>query len=445
MEPKKILAASLLALGCIATSGVARAEAGAFRRALYHPQTRPVNVPEEYVLTHSGFFHPSCVITVDDDEVIGDDAIVRGSDGKEHLKVEPCAYPRFDRKGVLVDKTEAPKKHAHDTYDGWINWFEHDGDYDANGKLSHQWVVPLAPMKFVQQDVAFFNDLESDFGGGDIIQPVLDFGEIGTATWIIESEHCCVNNNDMQSNPVVVQPGDVIRGDVSGTGCDGSSCQSWTITTTDVTTGKSTVLNTTSGAQNVANPGVLETYDVTSCDMLPANGEITFEDVSDNPLDYQYYDYDSGGTQLPGNFPTNCGYDGQHNGSSYTLFFGPNPTPENPNTPTTSAASSSSAATSGSGGAGVSSTAATDVASSTIAVSVTSAATGAGGATTVASTGAFGDLGGQAPQNGDGFGDDKGVTGGCGCSTAPSDRALGTAAACLLSLLFIARSRRRVA
>src|SRR5262249_32633644 len=150
-----------------------------------------------------------------------------------------------------------------------------------------------------------FNGVETTLQ--DILQPVLDFSEIA-GKWAIESEHCCLGNNDMQSNLIPVTPGDLVRGDVSGQNCDGSGAwQSWIVTTTDVTTGQSTVLNTAAagGVPNEVNPGVLETYDVTSCDMLPANGEITFDDVSVNPLQYYYADFTSGG-MVPAGFPTNC-------------------------------------------------------------------------------------------------------------------------------------------
>jgi hypothetical protein len=53
-----------------------------------HPQPdaggilAPSGVPATYVFTHHGWFHPSCVVRVQSDEVVGADLVVRGqSDG----------------------------------------------------------------------------------------------------------------------------------------------------------------------------------------------------------------------------------------------------------------------------------------------------------------------------------------------------------------------------
>jgi hypothetical protein len=215
------------------------------------------------------------------------------------------------------------------TYDGWIVSYGYDGRIVSGASLSTQWVVPLPPANVGDQDIAFFNDIETTAGGEDILQPVLDFSEI-PGHWAVESEHCCISGNDEQSTLVEVAPGDLILGVITATSCDATGvCESWTVTTTDVTTGKSTVLNTTSpmGVPNSVNPGALETYGVMSCDMFPASGEETFIDNTltepDGGVETLRYALDelSGS---PASLPT-CGYGGSTSGNSYTLIFSTSP------------------------------------------------------------------------------------------------------------------------
>ena len=53
------------------------------------------------MLTHSGFFHPSCVYTLGDDEVWSP-GYIKGRDGSVHERVAPCAYPHFANDGRVV-------------------------------------------------------------------------------------------------------------------------------------------------------------------------------------------------------------------------------------------------------------------------------------------------------------------------------------------------------
>jgi MYXO-CTERM domain-containing protein len=314
------------------------------------PVPKPAGVPGDYVLTRNGFFHPSCVITLRDDEVWGPDAVIRGLDGVVHDTITPCAYPRYGVHGStlaeasppLAVRSEATGHRPHPssgTYDGWIVFFDYAGTLGTGSSLSTQWIVPLLPKNMGNQDIAFFNDFETKTL---ILQPVLDFSEI-PGQWAIESENCCAMGNDMQSTLVAVSPGDLILGTVTATSCDSSGvCQNWTVTTKDVTTGKSTVLNTNASGEvaDETNPAVLETYDITSCDMLPANGEITFFDnqltFADGGAETVTYQFQNciqnkcatgTGTGVAPGFPTDCGYGGKSSGNSFTLLFGTAPTP----------------------------------------------------------------------------------------------------------------------
>lgn len=302
----------------------------------FSPADKPAGVPSEYVLTHNGFFHPSCVVTVDSDEVVGGDGVIRGMDGTEHARFAPCAFPRYSQRGRRMDTAgpaattphRPPLEEATVAYDGYIVWYTYTGSIVPGSGLSTQWTVPLAPLATASQDIAFFNDITTTAGGGDILQPVLDYNGESANRWAIESEHCCIDNDDMQTTPIDVSPGDRILGTVTGSGCDSTgACTGWTVVTSDETTGTSTTLNTTApmGVPSGVSPGSLETYGVNACDLFPANGEITFVDntltSSDGGIENVKYDFISL-EDVNAELPTDCGYGGSQSGSTFTLIFG---------------------------------------------------------------------------------------------------------------------------
>src|SRR5450755_3249175 len=112
---------------------------------LLSPARRPMGVPANYVLTHNGFFHPSCVVIVGADEVVGADRVIRGLDGSPHARVAPCAYPRYSARGVRVEQGALPEpdaapvapshappiEPAPPTYDGYIVYYVYDGSLAA--------------------------------------------------------------------------------------------------------------------------------------------------------------------------------------------------------------------------------------------------------------------------------------------------------------------------
>src|SRR5262249_6652478 len=148
-----------------------------------------------------------------------------------------------------------------------------------------------------------------------ILQPVLDFNGEKKNEWAIESEFCCASGNDVQSEIIQVSPGDLIIGTVKAATCDSSGvCTNWTVITNDMTSGKTTTLTMQNPKEvaNTVNPMALETYSVTSCDMFPANGELTaFNNIVTDAngatvaLKYEYQSYLN---ELPSTFPMNCGY-----------------------------------------------------------------------------------------------------------------------------------------
>ncbi len=336
------IAAAILTMLAPAVSDAGEADPGRYPRR-FSPARKPISVPSEFVLTRAGFMHPSCVITIHSDEVAspdGDDVVIRGPDGTERFRSGPCAYPRYGRDGELTALakiesgatadagTRAQAQAQRAAYDGWICSYQGEGSFDPGSTLVTEWYVPALPTNSGAGDIALFNDIVTTAGGGDILQPVLDLGQLPNQ-WAIESEHCCIGGNDIQSDLVPVSPGDLIRGTVAPSNCDDSgTCANWTITTLDVTTGRSTITNTTetSGRAYAIHPGALESYGITSCDMLPANGEATFfNNALTSPsgttysLDYSLQVISS--REQGSGLPLDCGYDGTMSDESFTLIW----------------------------------------------------------------------------------------------------------------------------
>jgi hypothetical protein len=345
-------ARALMVLGVVLGSGLAASTAAAapikFDRHPPHPvRTLPAHVPAGYVFTHNGFFHPSCVYTLRSDEVVSRDLVIRGLDGSEHDRLTPCAYPRFGLRGEQVASTPHTPHPGQSTYNGWLLFAQAGVDTSntipTGAILTTTWVVPDPPTNVGDQDLAFFNGFElaiTDPDNGFIIQPVLDFSELPN-TWAIESESCCVQGNDMQSTLVAVNPGDTVRGTLVPSGCNAQTgvCTTFAVTTVDLTSGGTTTLNAASNSQSVdeVTAAVFETYDITNCNMLPANGEVSFvndlRDGNGNPTSFKYSLSNCVNGNCPSGtngdisaIPTSCGW-GMTAPSAgvFTMTFGTSP------------------------------------------------------------------------------------------------------------------------
>jgi hypothetical protein len=160
-----------------------------------------------------------------------------------------------------------------------------------------------------------------------IIQPVLGWNADYSAAWGIASWNCCVNGTTWESSPVSVSSGDTIQGTVGSTCSAGTlTCPTWNITTTDVSSSKSTTLgNSPNEGQTFdwAFAGALEVYNILRCGDYPSNGSITFSDVAlydnnfvliSNP-GWSIENYSSGLTPQ-------CSYGGQVAATEVTLNYG---------------------------------------------------------------------------------------------------------------------------
>jgi len=83
-------------------------------------KNRPAGVPEEYVITPFGYFHPSCVLQIAKGEtLLADGRVLQHADGTlEDLPA--CEYPHYVASGEIagagVTKVESP------TIDGWVEY-----------------------------------------------------------------------------------------------------------------------------------------------------------------------------------------------------------------------------------------------------------------------------------------------------------------------------------
>ena len=248
---------------------------------------RPANVPAEYVVTPFGYMHPSCVVHVRKGERVGQNVLHHADGTVENVPV--CQYPRYKAKGEVVEPTAlvAPPPPTI----SW-DWVEDVTDfYSSNlGKQSSTWVVPSAPTSHDGQVDYFFP------GIGNIMQPVLGWGADYPTGWGIASWVCC--SPAAESAAIQVSPGDLISGTTTQTCSSGSSsCNSWIVSMTDVTTGQTTTLGAepTQGDQNEAVGGVLEVYNIAQCSDYPPDGQIVFDST--------FYDYN-------GNFVSNLNWNG---------------------------------------------------------------------------------------------------------------------------------------
>jgi hypothetical protein len=252
--------------------------AGATAKGAAH---RPPGVPDDYVRTPSGYFHPSCVVEVAANERVRADGRIERDDGTVR-DFPACAHPHYDARGHAVGgQGELPSP-------GFSGWAE---DAQETTKpisaISGTWHVPGAPLTRSNQIAYYWLGAESreaeQAGMKFVLQPVLawDGNDLSQPQWSISSWNCCVNGTTWHSAGLAVQPGDEIQGSLKGTSCSGSLCGAWKIVAADLTTGQSAELDTTSFGFPVdwLFGGVLEAEQVNYCSELPVDGTVTFSGV----------------------------------------------------------------------------------------------------------------------------------------------------------------------
>ncbi len=152
--------------------------------------------------------------------------------------------------------------------------------------LTAQWTVPSAPSTTADNQAVMLYDAISNCGStSDYIRAVLQWGWTayagGGQSWMIYpqwvSGYCSTFTN---GNEVQVSSGDVIQGSMSKNPTTGY----WTISVTDLTTGKSTsytpqqTLNFGTGG-TMTFPSVLQVQNVKTCSDYPATSPTTFGSI----------------------------------------------------------------------------------------------------------------------------------------------------------------------
>jgi hypothetical protein len=241
----------------------------------------PAGVPGDYVITPSGYFHPSCVRELAAGEtLLAFGRVVQHADGTLE-SVPVCSYPHYNARGEAVTASTQRTPEIN----GWVEDAETTTS-SSYGELIAYWPVPPAPTSIAGQILYFFDGLEDINDVVSIIQPVLGWNgdDMLSNQWSIASWNCCPSGITWYSTPVAVNPGDTIQGTVKDTCSPGTlSCPTWNITTKDLTTGNSTSLNSTPSEGQTFNwafAGVLEVYNVVQCSDYPPNASITFSNLA---------------------------------------------------------------------------------------------------------------------------------------------------------------------
>ena len=282
--------------------------------------SRPAGVPEGYVITPSGYFHPSCVRQMAEGEALLEDGrVLQHADGTLE-NIPSCDYPRYTAHGEIGG--EGPLTN-------YIEWAQATTSTSYGG-LTATWVVPPAPASNDGQTVYFFPGLDDINDTVTILQPVLGWNSfLLPGAWSIASWNCCVpsTSTNWHSPAVSVSPGDEIKGIIWDTcGAGTVSCPTWKVITEDVSTGRSTTLSDTPSEGQTFNwafAGALEvSINLIQCSDYPPNGALTFSDVA-------LYDYNFDRVSNPGWSFTNkasglapqCGYGGQVAPTQATLDY----------------------------------------------------------------------------------------------------------------------------
>lgn len=269
-----LITVSVVAIGPTSTLAGERASTG----------NRPASVPGDYVPTPFGWFHPSCVVALDNDEVLdGGRGVIARRNGQTRT-VPPCTRPRYDRHGRFLELEQTSSPAQTPTINGWLGSLQTVTTGGVNW-VEARWTVPDAPA-LGGATVYFFPGIEPLSSPFHIVQPVLGYNHYGSTvwnTWTIASWDCCVLGGNASHSPLIsVYPGQAIFGIMTGSNCDAAGvCDTWTITTSPPS-GTSTTFTTTGNTQplNWVFAGVLETYNVSSCTQLPTSNSLTFTSVT---------------------------------------------------------------------------------------------------------------------------------------------------------------------
>jgi hypothetical protein len=250
---------------------------------------RPGSVPEGFVITPFGYFHPSCVQSLAQGERVLADGRIQHADGTVAEKAAVCSYPHYTRAGVPsgVSGQKPAEAGSEVTASPEINgWVESasiitGSATEGYGALIATWTVPPQPPSDDGQVLYFFPGLEDINNVESILQPVLGWYQ---GQWTLASWNCCLNGITTNSPPVAVSPGDEIYGSITNNCVAGTfACATWNVLSLDLNTGESTTLaSTPSNGQNFnwAFGAVLEAYYIVKCEDYPWQHRLSFDNIT---------------------------------------------------------------------------------------------------------------------------------------------------------------------
>jgi len=230
-------------------------------------------------MTPFGYFHPSCVQSVDESETLRSDGSIRRADGSTR-EVAACTHPAFLRDGTRVEPNDESNRMLRQpsTYNGYLQLVSATESSGAN-KLTADMTVPPNPSSVAGQTLYLFPGLEDYQNVVTILQPVLGWNGFGDNAWTITSWNCCKSGTTYHGNHVSVKAGDLIV-----TSMNNPSAQTWTIAAKDSSqSGSKSAVLKTSGYNQTFDwifAGALETYGVSSCSQFPASGPIAFTKIT---------------------------------------------------------------------------------------------------------------------------------------------------------------------
>ncbi len=234
-------------------------------------KNRPASVPEGYVITPFGYFHPTCVQSIDSGETASGNA--------------SCSYPRYAPDGT--PRPQASATAPTPEINGWIESTNIVAPKNRSfSAIYNSNIVPSSPSNDEGQTLFFFPGLEDvNDPNTSILQPVLAYYG---GSWTVTNWNCCLNGITVHSTPFTTWPGHQIVSSTTENCKPGTlSCGNWNITSEDVDTGSSTTLLKTPSQGQVFNwafGAVLEPYGVNNCNDYPDKPETYHMVVLDERL-----------------------------------------------------------------------------------------------------------------------------------------------------------------
>lgn len=272
---KATLVGGLVWIGALAAGGAVAAPAAGLTHVNRDEIAQVRGLTADYVRTPNGYFHASCVQHIQPGEQLLRDGNIERPDGTVR-QVAGCAYPHFLRSGLRVEASDGAI-HLPTIYNGYLQLVSTTLATGSN-RLRANMTVPANPKVQLDQTLYLFPGLEDGSNVVTILQPVLGWNGYGANNWTIASWNCCKDGTIYVGNNVVVQPGDLIVGNMVH-----NAGQNWTITAIDRTrpTLPAATLRTSSYGQvfNWVFAAALETYGVRVCGQFPGNSPTRFTSI----------------------------------------------------------------------------------------------------------------------------------------------------------------------